>query len=48
MIEVPYFKAFIEPYFWSGVHHLIRHKRVQQFWFYMYDDGILAMHSKLL
>ena len=48
MIEVPYFKAFIEPYFWSGVHHLIRHKRVQQFWFYMCDDGILAMHSKLL
>lgn len=48
MIEVPYFEAFIEPYFWSGAHHLIRHKRVQQFWFYMCDDGIPTLQYELL
>ena len=44
--EVSDFKAFIEPYLWSGAQ--IGHTKAQQFWFYMHDDDILAMWYKLL
>jgi hypothetical protein len=40
VIEVPDFKAFIEPYLWSGAHRLIGHMKAQQYQFYMRDTSI--------
>jgi hypothetical protein len=44
--EVLDFKEFIKSYLWSEAHHLIRHMKAQQFWFYMHDANVVAMHYK--
>ena len=39
VIEVPNFKAFTEPYLWSGAHRLIGYTKAQQHRFYMHDTS---------
>ena len=46
--EISNFKAFIKPYMLKGVDCLVEHTKVQQFHFYMKDDGVPAMQFKLL
>ena len=42
------FQAFIKPYILKGGDRLVGHTKVQQFRFYIRDDGLPAMQFKLL